>query len=88
MYTFTRTLAGIRQEKGKIVIRPRLLDLPDLSGTVITPLGPVQYRYRKTADQGWRYEIILPEQAEGRLVLSESGQISFAGKLSYAAQQG
>lgn len=68
LYEFMRTLAGVRVENGTIVVQPRPLDLPDLSGMAITPLGPVQYRYQKTADQEWRYEIILPEQAEGRLM--------------------
>lgn len=85
LYEFMRTLAGVRQENDKIVIQPRLLDLPDLSGTAITPLGPVQYRYQKDPNHGWQYEIILPEQAEGRLILPEDRQILFTEKLFYTA---
>lgn len=84
LYTFTRTLAGIRQEKGKIVIRPRLLDLPDLSGTVITPLGGVSFDYRRDDQGAWRYRVTLPEGAEG-LFISPSGKlISFTDTLQYA----
>ena len=85
LYEFMRTLAGVRQENGKIIIQPRLLDLPDLSGTAITPLGPVQYHYQKDQSHGWQYEIIVPEQAEGRLILPEGRQILFTGKLFYTA---
>ena len=85
LYEFMRTLAGVRQENGRIIIQPRLLDLPDLSGTAITPLGPVQYHYQKDQSHGWQYEIIVPEQAEGRLILPEGRQILFTGKLFYTA---
>ena len=85
LYEFMRTWAGVRQEKGKIIIRPRLFDLPDLCGTAIMPLGPVHYRYQKDQSNGWRYEITIPEQAEGCLILPDNRRISFAGKLFYSA---
>ena len=78
-----RTLSGVRLENRKIIIQTHLLNLPDLSGTAITPLGHVQYQYRKDQSNGWWYEIILPEQAEGCLILSEGRQILFTGKLFY-----
>ena len=84
LYAFTRTLAGIRQENGKIVIRPRLLDLPDLSGTVITPLGTVSFDYRRD-DQGvWRYRVTLPKGAEGLFIAPSGKRIPFADTLQYA----
>jgi hypothetical protein len=46
-----------------------------------SPLGPVQYRYQKDQSNGWRYEIILPEQAEGCLILQDGKHILFTGKL-------
>ena len=79
LYAFTRILAGIRQEHGKIVIQPRLLGLPDLSGTAITPLGPVAYRY-----QGNRYELRLPSGAEGLFIAPSGKKRSFTGTLQYA----
>ena len=85
LYEFMRTWAGIRQEKGKIIVRPRLFDLPDLCGTVITPTGPVRYHYQKDQSNGCRYEITIPEQAEGCLVLPDGRQIRFTGKLFYTA---
>ena len=84
LYEFTRTMAGIRQETGKIIIRPRPFDLPDLTGIVITPLGPVRYRYQRNQNHGWQYEIIMPEQAEGCLILPAGKQIAFKEKLFYA----
>ena len=82
LYEFMRTWAGIRQESGKIVIQPRLFDLPDLSGTAITPLGSVRFHYQ--SDHGVRqYDITLPDQAEGRLILPSGKQLSFSDHLRY-----
>ena len=82
LYEFMRTWAGVRHENGKIVIRPRLFDLPDLYGTAVTPLGEVRYHYQR--EHGVRqYEIDLPESAEGRLVLPSGKQISFGNHLRY-----
>ncbi|MBQ8136839.1 MAG: family 78 glycoside hydrolase catalytic domain, partial [Clostridia bacterium] len=83
LYEFMRTLAGVRQENGRIIIRPRLLDLPDLSGVAITSVGSVQYHYHKDQSNGLRYEITIPEKAEGCLILPEGRQILFTGKLFY-----
>ena len=83
LYEFMRTLAGIRTENGIIVIRPRLFDLPDLSGTAVTPPGPVQYRYRRNANGTWQYDLILPENTRGLLITPDGKQLSFAGKLQY-----
>ncbi len=84
LYTFTRTLAGIRQENGKIVIRPRLLDLPDLSGAVITPLGGVSFDYRRDGQGVWHYRAALPGGAEGLFIAPSGKRISFAETLQYA----
>ena len=83
LYEFMRTLAGIRTENGIIVIRPRLFDLPDLSGTAVTLPGPVQYHYQKNANGTWQYDLILPENTRGLLITPDGKQLSFAGKLQY-----
>ncbi len=82
LYEFMRTLAGIRQESGKIIIQPRLFDLLDLNGTAITPMGEVQYHYQN--DQSVRqYDITLPEKTEGLLILPSGKHLSFNGHLYY-----
>ena len=83
LFEFTRTMAGIRQENGKIVIQPRLFDLPDLSGAVITPRGAVKYQYEKTTQGTWRCTVALPGQTEGLLITPNGKQIPFTGTLSY-----
>ena len=82
LYEFMRTLAGVRQENGMIIIRPRLLDLPDLCGTAIMPLGEVWYHYH-IDHSVWQYDITLPEKAEGRLILPSGKRLSFSGHLRY-----
>ena len=82
LYEFMRTLAGVRLENRKIIIQPHLLNLPDLSGTAITPLGPVQYHYQRYANGTIRYELILPEQAEGCLIAPDGTQTHVKGQLS------
>ena len=84
LYMFIHTLAGIRRENGLIEIRPRLLDLPDLSGSAATPLGPVQFAYRRTNDGTWQYRIRLPEGAGGVLITPSDKRLSFEGELQYA----
>jgi len=84
LYTFMHTLAGIRQENGVIIIRPHLLDLPDLSGSAATSLGNVQFAYRRKDDGAWKYRIRLPENAQGLLITPSDKQLSFAGELRYA----
>lgn len=82
LYEFMRTWAGIRQENGKIVIQPRLFDLPDLHGTAATSLGEVRFDYQN--DQGARqYDVTLPEKAEGQLILPSGKRLSFTGRLRY-----
>ena len=82
LYEFMRTLAGVRLENRKIIIQPHLLNLPDLSGTAITPLGPVQYHYQRYANGTIRYELTLPEQAEGCLIALDGTQTHVKGQLS------
>ena len=83
LYEFMRTWAGIRQVNGKILIRPRLFDLPDLNGTAVTPLGEVRFHYQ-TAQGIQQYDITLPEKAEGLLILPSGKQLSFSGRLCCA----
>ena len=82
LYEFMRTLAGVRLENRRIIIQPHLLNLPDLSGTAITPLGPVQYHYQRYANGTIRYELTLPEQAEGWLIAPNGIQTHVKGQLS------
>ncbi len=84
LYAFMHTLAGIRQENGVIVIRPHLLDLPDLSGSAATPLGIVRFAYRRTDDGAWQYQIRLPENVDGLLITPSDKRLSFTGELQYA----
>lgn len=84
LYTFIHTLAGIRQENGVIVIRPHLLGFPDLSGSAATPLGNVQFVYRRTDDGTWQYRIRLPENVHGLLIMPSDKRIPFSGELRYA----
>lgn len=86
LYEFMRTLAGIRQENGKIVIRPRLFDLPDLSGEAITPLGTARFHYHRSRGGAWRYEISLPENVPGVLITPEGKEISFTKKYVFSRQ--
>lgn len=65
LYEMMRTMAGVHPEAHQIVIKPHLYDLSDLSGTAITPSGPVHYCYQKCADGQWRYEVRLPGHTEG-----------------------
>ena len=82
LYEFMRTWAGIRPEKGGIMIQPRMFDLTDLHGAAITPLGEVQYHYQTSPD-AQHYDITLPEKTEGHLILPSGKQISFRGHLHY-----
>ncbi len=84
LYELMHTLAGIRPENGIIVIRPHLLDLPDLSGSVTTPLGNVRFAYRRTDDGVWQYQIRLPDGTDGLLITPSDKRISFAAELQYA----
>ncbi len=86
LYEFMRTLAGVRQENGKIVIRPRLLGLPDLTGTAVTPLGSVEYHYQSMADGTVRCELALPDDAEGLLITPDGTRTPVKGKLSFTKQ--
>lgn len=83
LYEFMRTWAGVRLENGEIVIRPRLFDLPDLSGVAITPLGPVQYHYQRNADGTVRYELALPEGAEGALITPDGTRMPVKETFSF-----
>ena len=76
-------MAGVRQENGKIVIRPRLLGLPDLTGTAVTPLGSVEYHYQSMADGTVRCELALPDDAEGLLITPDGTRTPVKGKLSF-----
>ena len=78
-----RTLAGVRLENGKIIIQPHLLDLPDLSGVAVTPLGPVQYHYQRHADGSVCYELALPEGVEGLLITPDGARTPVKGKRSF-----
>lgn len=84
LYEFMHTLAGIRQENGVIVIRPHLLDLPDLSGSAATPFGVVRFAYRRTDDGAWQYWIRLPDGTKGVLIMPSDKRLSFEGELRYA----
>ena len=86
LYEFMRTLAGVRQENGKIVIRPRLLGLPDLTGTAVTPLGSVEYHYQSMADGTVRCELALPDDVEGLLITPDGTRTPVKGKLSFTKQ--
>ena len=84
LYECMRTLAGVRQENGIIVIHPHPLDLPDLSGTASTPLGRVEFDYRR-ADRGvWQYHIELPEGAEGLFISPSGKRLSFRDTLQFS----
>ncbi len=85
LYEFMRTLAGIRQENGKIIIQPRLLGLPDLTGVAVTPSGPVQYHYQRSADGTVHYELVLPAQSEGLLITPDRKRTPVKEKISYTA---
>jgi hypothetical protein len=82
LYEFTRTMAGVRQESGKIVIRPRMFDLPDFSGTVVTPLGTVRCAYRTDENGTHQYDVSLPEGARGLFITPSGQQIPFTGSLN------
>ena len=67
-----------------IEIHPHPLDLPDLSGTASTPLGRVQFDYRR-ADRGvWQYHIELPEGAEGLFISPSGKRLSFRDTLQFS----
>lgn len=83
LYEFTRTMAGIRQESGIIVIHPHLLDLPDLSGTAVTPLGSVQFDYQRDGHGVWEYRVMLPESTEGLFISPTGKRIAFKDTLQY-----
>lgn len=51
IYELVCTTAGIRMNGPTIEIRPNLGYLPDLEGNIITPYGPVGFRYEKTGRQ-------------------------------------
>ena len=82
LYEFTRTMAGVRQESDKIVIRPRMFDLPDFSGTVVTPLGTVRCACRTDGNGTHQYDVSLPEGARGLFITPSGQQIPFTGSLN------
>ena len=47
IYEFIRSMAGIRFENGQIIVKPDLSYLPDLRGRFMTPMGPVDFDYRR-----------------------------------------
>lgn len=66
IFEYVRTLAGIRPAEDSwdsVQIRPNLMDLPDLEGTVPTPGGNISFRYSKTD-----YFITLPEGINAVLI--------------------
>lgn len=81
LYELTRTMAGVRPEGHRVVIMPHLYDLDDLSGTAITPSGPVHYCYQKCANGQWSYEVQLPENTEGLFITPSGRRIPFTGQL-------
>lgn len=79
-----RAACAVRQEDGTIVIRPRMFDLPDLSGTAVTPMGIVGFDYRRTADGARQYDIRLPDGAKGLLITPSGKRMPFTGSLRFA----
>lgn len=62
IFEYVRTIAGIRAAQSNwetVEIKPNLMGLPDLNGTVPTPKGNISFRYT-----GNTYEISLPDGME------------------------
>ena len=83
LYELNRTIAGIRLEGGNVMIRPRMMDLPDLRGEASTPLGMAAFRYERGTDGVCRYEIRIPEGEKGVFVSPGGKEIAFEGTLRY-----
>lgn len=76
MYELLRGVAGIRQAGvgwEQLVIQPQLLDLPDLQGQAITPLGPVAFDFRPG-----RYRLQLPEGVSARFLHPDGRTLQLA----------
>lgn len=69
MYELLAVIAGIRRESGapeRVVIRPHMDGLPDLSGKMITEYGEITFCYGPVEGvPGMRYRITLPEGMSG-----------------------
>lgn len=81
MYEMVRTMAGVQLEGNtwdQIRITPRLMDLPDLEGTVATPKGSIQFCYRRTEGNKLRYTLMLPEGLRAALRTSDGRVISLS----------
>ena len=81
IYEFVRVMGGIRIEDGGIRIRPRLYYLPDLCGTVITPSGPIVFRYERSGEH-LRGTLELPGNIEA-IVTGTNGEETHLSSTHY-----
>lgn len=75
MYELMRTFGGIRYKNGKIFIQPHLVDLKDLSGSAITPVGEVNFEYIVQPDGRLSCRIELPDSSQGVFVLQNGEEM-------------
>lgn len=76
LYEMVHTLAGIQtQPTGELLVRPHLMDLPDLSGRAATKKGTVTFDYRKEETGEWRYTLELPAGMTGRFVCPDGREV-------------
>ena len=77
MLELVRGIAGVKAEEPgwrTVSITPRMLDLPDLSAVVATPLGDITLDYTKST-----YEVTLPEGMEGTFLHPDGREIPIGG---------
>lgn len=86
IYELACTIAGIRMNGRTIEIQPNLSYLPDLEGNIITPYGPVGFRYEKIGEK-CRYTLHLPPHAPVALISRDGSKKQLPEDTSPHCQQ-
>jgi len=76
IFEYVRTIAGIRAAQSNwetVEIKPNLMGLPDLNGTVPTPKGNISFRYTCNT-----YEISLPDGMEAVFISPDGSRHGLA----------
>ena len=80
-YFLSSYVLGVRRSETGLVVEPRLADLTEASGTVVTERGPVAVEWKRTS-AGGTFRVVVPQGATARLHLpteAASGSATLKG---------
>lgn len=81
IYELMRSIAGVHSDHGdwnRIIVQPRLNDLPDLKGCASTPKGPVEFSYQQESGI-WNYHVCIPAGVTGCFIAPDGEQSELTG---------